>query len=120
MEQDCKKILDGYNCGLGIALQMIGGKWKGVILWLLAEKPHRFGELKRDLLDISERILIKQLREMEQDKLILRHDFQSTPPKVEYSITPSGRTLLDALCPLSEWASSGTAVDSSLKNARIS
>lgn len=105
MEQECKKIIDGYNCGLGIALQMVGGKWKAVILWLLDEKPHRFGELKRDLTGISERILIKQLREMENDKLILRHDFQSTPPKVEYSITPLGRSLLGALCPLSEWAS---------------
>lgn len=103
MEQACKKILDGYNCGLGIALQMIGGKWKAVILWLLEEKPHRFGELKRHLPGVSERILIKQLREMEQDGLILRRDFKSVPPKVEYSITPFGRTLLEALCPLSDW-----------------
>ena len=103
MEQECKKITDGYNCGLGVALQMVGGKWKAVILWLLEEKPHRFGELKRDLPGISERILIKQLREMEQDGLILRCDFRSVPPKVEYSITPFGATLLEALCPLSDW-----------------
>lgn len=82
---------------------MVGGKWKAVILWLLDEKPHRFGELKRDLPGISERILIKQLREMEQDGLIMRHDFKSVPPKVEYSIMPFGATLLEALCPLSEW-----------------
>lgn len=82
---------------------MIGGKWKAVILWLLEEKPHRFGELKRHLPGVSERILIKQLREMEQDGLILRRDFKSVPPKVEYSITPFGTTLLEALCPLSDW-----------------
>lgn len=103
MEQECKKVLDGYNCGLGVAFQMVGGKWKGVILWLLEEKPHRFGELRRHLPGVSERILIKQLRELEQDGLILRHDFKSVPPKVEYSITPFGVTLLEALCPLSDW-----------------
>lgn len=106
MEQNCRTILNGYNCGLGIALQMVGGKWKGVILTLLNEKPHRFSELKRDLPGISERILIKQLKEMENSSLILRQDFKSMPPKVEYSITPLGKSLLNALCPLSEWAES--------------
>ncbi|HYG83897.1 MAG TPA: helix-turn-helix domain-containing protein [Verrucomicrobiae bacterium] len=112
MEQECKEVIDGYNCGLGVALQLIGGKWKGAILQLLEENPHRFGELKRDLLGVSERILIKQLREMEQDGLILRRDFKSLPPKVEYSITPLGASLLEALCPLSEWVSSQTRFSS--------
>lgn len=108
MEKECKKILDGYNCGLGVTLQMINGKWKAVILWFLEEKPHRFGELKRHLTGISERILIKQLKEMEQDGLIIRYDFKSVPPKVEYSITPLGTSLLEVLCPLSEWGMSQT------------
>lgn len=106
--EECKKIIDGYNCGLGVALQLVGGKWKVIILSLLEEKPHRYGELKRDLVGVSERILIKQLREMEQDGLILRQDFKSVPPKVEYSITPFGASLLEALCPLSEWSMSHT------------
>lgn len=97
------EVIDGYNCGLGVAFDVIGGKWKAVILWLLNEKPYRFGELKRQLPGISERILINQLREMENDGIILRHDFKQVPPKVEYSITPLGKTLNEALCPLSDW-----------------
>ncbi|HJQ09129.1 MAG TPA: helix-turn-helix domain-containing protein [Candidatus Saccharimonadales bacterium] len=96
-------VIDGYNCGLGAAFQVVGGKWKAVILWLLNERPHRFGELKRQLPGISERILINQLREMENDGIILRHDFKQVPPKVEYSVTPVGQKLNTALCPLSEW-----------------
>ena len=103
MEKDILTVIDGYNCGLGNAFQIIGGKWKAVILWLLNEKPHRFGELKRELPGISERILINQLREMESDGIISRKDFKQVPPRVEYAITPLGRTLNDALCPLSDW-----------------
>lgn len=103
MEKDILAVINGYNCGLGVAFQVIGGKWKAVILWLLSEKPYRFGELKRQLPGISERILINQLKEMESDGIILRHDYKTVPPKVEYSITPYGKTLNDALCPLSEW-----------------
>ncbi len=103
MENDCITVIDGYNCGLGTAFQVIGGKWKAVILWLLHEKPYRFGELKRQLPGISERILINQLREMQNDGVILRRDFQQLPPKVEYSITPFGESLNEALCPLSDW-----------------
>jgi len=103
MNKDILTVIDGYNCGLGVAFQVIGGKWKAVILWLLSEKPHRFSELKRQLPGISERILINQLREMEKDGIILRRDFKVVPPKVEYSITPFGKTLNEALCPLSDW-----------------
>lgn len=103
MKEDRLTVVDGYNCGLGVVFGMIGGKWKAVILWRLSEQPHRFGELKRQLPGISERILINQLREMQRDGLITRQDFQEVPPRVEYSITSLGRTLNDALCPLSEW-----------------
>lgn len=103
MKYDTHVIIGGYNCGLGPAFQVISGKWKAVILWMLNEKPHRFGELKRHLPGISERILINQLKEMESDGVILRHDFQQVPPKVEYTITSFGKTLCDALGPLSDW-----------------
>lgn len=103
MNEDALKVINGYNCGLGNAFQVIGGKWKAVILWLLRDEPRRFSELKRLLPGISERILINQLREMENDGVILRHDFQTIPPHVEYSITPLGQTLNNALEPLSEW-----------------
>lgn len=103
MEKDPLQVIDGYNCGLGLAFQVIGGKWKAVILWLLSERSYRFGALKRQLPGISERILINQLREMEQHGIIQRKDYGQVPPKVEYSITPLGRTLNETLCPLSEW-----------------
>lgn len=99
METDKLAVKDGYNCGLGI----IGGKWKVVILWLLSERPRRFGELKRELPNVSERILINQLREMARDGIIIRHDFQQVPPKVEYSITPVGLALNKALSSLLDW-----------------
>lgn len=114
MNNDILSVINGYNCGLGVAFQVIGGKWKAVILWLLSEKPYRFGELKRQLPGISERILINQLKEMESDGIILRHDYKTVPPKVEYSITPFGKTLNEALSPLSEWGLKQEA----LKNKR--
>lgn len=103
MKAEILDIKDGYNCGLGEAFQIIGGKWKAVILWILNEKPHRFGELKRQLPGISERILINQLREMEEAGVIARQVFEQIPPKVEYSITPFRETLNEALGPLSDW-----------------
>lgn len=103
MNTEILAIINGYNCGLGTAFQVIGGKWKAVILWLLSDKPRRFGELKRLLPGVSERILINQLREMQDDGIIHRQDFKTVPPHVEYSITPLGRTLNSALAPLSDW-----------------
>ena len=82
MKNDKLAVIDGYNCGLGAAFQVIGGKWKAVILWLLSEEPRRYGELKRQLPGISERILINQLREMVHDGIIVRHDFKEVPPRV--------------------------------------
>lgn len=114
MNEDALAIINGYNCGLGFTFRVIGGKWKAIILWLLDENPYRFGALKRQLPGISERILINQLREMEKDGLITRHDFKQVPPRVEYSITTLGRTLNKALWPLSEW---GLRYESQLKES---
>ncbi|MEU3272862.1 winged helix-turn-helix transcriptional regulator [Saccharomonospora sp. NPDC006951] len=81
----------------------MGGKWKGLILFWLGEKPLRFGELRRAVDGISERMLILQLRELEASGLVHREVYQQVPPKVEYSLTAFGRSLLDALTPLGEW-----------------
>lgn len=92
-----------YSCGLGPALDVIGGKWKSLILWEVHERPVRFGELKRRVPGISEKMLIQQLREMEADGVVHREVYHEVPPKVEYSVTELGASLNEALAPLAEW-----------------
>ena len=92
-----------YNCGLGPALDVIGGKWKALILWEMHNEPRRFGELKRLVTGISEKMLIQQLREMEADGIVHREVYHQVPPKVEYSVTGLGASLNEALMPLCEW-----------------
>lgn len=91
------------ECGLGPAFMVIGGKWKALILWEINTEPRRFGELKRLVPGISEKMLIQQLRELEQDGIINRKVFHEVPPKVEYSITSLGASLTKAIIPLAEW-----------------
>jgi DNA-binding HxlR family transcriptional regulator len=92
-----------YNCGIGPAFEVIGGKWKAVILWELHVQARRFGELRRLLPDISEKMLIQQLRELEADGIVHREAFHEVPPRVVYSETKLGATLNAALGPLADW-----------------
>ncbi len=92
-----------YNCGLEAALDVIGGKWKVLILWRLHPDRRRFGELKRLVKGISEKMLIQQLREMEADGIVCRQAFHEIPPRVEYSLTDFGVSLKEALTTLCEW-----------------
>jgi DNA-binding HxlR family transcriptional regulator len=92
-----------YICGLDAAVDVIGGKWKVLVLWALHEKPRRFGELKREVTGVSEKMLIQQLRQMEADGLIRRKAFHEIPPRVEYSLTELGDSLNEALGPLGDW-----------------
>lgn len=96
-------------CGLDVALRYIGGKWKPILLFHLQYGPRRFGELKRLAEGISEKVLIQQLRDLTQDGILTRHDFQEVPPRVEYTITDLGRTLARALLPLCEWGNANRA-----------
>jgi DNA-binding HxlR family transcriptional regulator len=92
-----------YTCGLDAAIAVMGGKWKGLILFSLGERPLRFGELRRAVPGISERMLILQLREMAASGLVHREVHQQVPPKVEYSLTEFGHSLNAALAPLGAW-----------------
>jgi DNA-binding HxlR family transcriptional regulator len=92
-----------YNCGLEAAFDVIGGKWKVLILWRLHPQRRRFGELRRLVAGISEKMLIQQLREMESDGIVHRKAFHEIPPKVEYSLTDFGVSLKAALTPLCDW-----------------
>lgn len=83
-------------------MHMIQGKWKIMIMYELAETgERRFGELQRHIKDVSHKTLTNQLRELEDDGLITRHDFQTAEPHVEYQLTDNGKSLipiLDAIC----------------------
>jgi DNA-binding HxlR family transcriptional regulator len=92
-----------YGCGLEAALAVVGGKWKPIVLWHLAPGPRRFGELRRMVTGISEKMLIQQLRELEADGVVVRRDFREIPPRVEYSLTEFGVSLGRALKPLCDW-----------------
>jgi DNA-binding HxlR family transcriptional regulator len=94
---------DPDDCGFAAALQAIGGKWKTSLLWTLHLRPHRFAELRRLSPGISEKVLTQQLRQMEADGLISRHDYDEVPPRVEYAITPLGLSLNDAVTAMSKW-----------------
>ncbi|MEI7056499.1 helix-turn-helix domain-containing protein [Nocardioides sp. CCNWLW239] len=93
-----------YICGIDAALDVVSGKWKGLILWELDEHGvRRFAELRRGLPGVSEKMLTQHLREMEQDGLVHREVYPEVPPRVEYSLTEHGRTLNAALAPLGQW-----------------
>ena len=94
-----------FSCGLEAALVVISGKWKPLILFHLVSGKRRFGELRRLVAGVSEKMLIQQLRELQADGIIERLDFKEIPPKVEYSLTPLGGTLAKALQPLCDWGS---------------
>ncbi|WP_183111296.1 helix-turn-helix domain-containing protein [Sphingomonas sp. So64.6b] len=92
-----------YACGVGPAFDVVGGKWKAVILWELNAGPVRFGELKRRVVGVTEKMLIQQLRELERDSLITREVFSQVPPRVDYALTSWGATLNAALAPVADW-----------------
>lgn len=98
-----KKNSKPYGCGIGPAFEVIGGKWKAVILWELQVGARRPGELRRLLRGISEKMLMQQLRELVSDGLVQRNAFESVPPHVEYSVTALGKSLNEALGPLADW-----------------
>ncbi|MEU3370443.1 helix-turn-helix domain-containing protein [Streptomyces sp. NPDC006660] len=94
----------GHICGIDAAMEVIGGKWKVLILWALHEHPQRrFGELRRLLPGVTEKVLASHLRELEADGIVRRVSYDEVPPRVEYSLTAAGRGLNDALQPLAVW-----------------
>ena len=92
-----------YQCSMELTLDLIGGKWKSLILWHLGESTLRFSELKRTLPKITPKMLTQQLRELEASGLVNRFIYTQIPPKVEYSLTPAGKSLLPILENLCQW-----------------
>lgn len=92
-----------YNCGIGPAFEVVGGKWKALIVSELDQGARHPGELRRLIARVSEKMLIQQLRELERDGVVHREVFPEIPPRVEYSLTSEGRELNKALGPLADW-----------------
>lgn len=102
MQQKTREISE--KCGVITTIAVLGGKWKPMILYcLLIYGPQRFGELNRLIPEVTQRILTLQLRELEEDGVIHREIYKQVPPKVEYSLTPFGRTLEPILHLMKQW-----------------
>lgn len=93
-----------YVCSLEAAMDVIGGKWKPHILWKIKDAPLRFGAIQEKLPAISPKMLTRQLRALEADRLVSRTEYPNMPPRVEYALTERGRTVIPILMSLKDWA----------------
>ncbi|MEF9951782.1 MAG: helix-turn-helix domain-containing protein [Clostridium sp.] len=100
------KIKDKYTCSLGLTIDLIGGKWKLMILWYLIDGPKRFTEIRKHIPSITQKILTEQLRELESSKIISRKVYATVPPTVEYSMTEYGKSLIPIIEELCLWTKS--------------
>ena len=92
-----------YACSFEFALDMVSGKWKALILWYLKDETMRYGELKKVLGKITQKMLTQTLRELEKYQLITRKVYPVVPPKVEYTITEHGKKLIPIFEMMLEW-----------------
>ena len=90
-------------CPVAATLDLIGGKYKALILWYLSDGRHRFSELRKMISNATPKMLTQQLRELEAQHLIHREVFPVVPPKVEYSLTETGRSLMPILTAMRDW-----------------
>ncbi len=97
------QVCGSVACPMTLALDVIGGKWKGIILYHLRDETKRFNELLRLMPHITQRMLTRQLRELEQDGIVHRQVYAQVPPKVEYSLTAVGQTLMPVVKALTDW-----------------
>lgn len=99
------KTTDGqeFICEFDYTLSLIGGKWKGLVLWHLQSETKRYNEIKKELGTITQKMLTQTLRNLEEDKLITRKVYPVVPPKVEYTITERGSKLIPIFSQLIEW-----------------
>ncbi len=105
-------------CGVVDAIDTFGSRWKGAIVWWLRDKPQRFGELRRLIPAVSAKVLTQQLRQLEADGLVNREQFPEIPPRVEYSLTPLGQSVVPVLDSIAAWwGESSKAVHKSRKKA---
>jgi DNA-binding HxlR family transcriptional regulator len=99
----------GTGCGLNATLRVISGKWKPLVLFFLRDGPKRYGELKRLVEGVSDKVLIQSLKDLEADRVLARTSYNEVPPRVDYALTPLGRGLADAIIPLCTWGTKNAA-----------
>ena len=92
-----------YRCPVELTISLIGGKWKAILLWELSKETIRFNEITRRFPEATRKMLSQQLREMEQDGLILRTKYAQIPPKVEYSLTDLGKSFMPVIFSMNQW-----------------
>ena len=100
---------DWHYCEVATTLEVIGGRWKAVILFHLMDGTKRFGELRRKLPGVTQRMMTLQLRELQRDGVVNRVVYAEVPPKVEYSLTEFGRSLIPVLIAMRDWGRSQRA-----------
>ncbi|RZL85808.1 MAG: transcriptional regulator [Sphingomonas sp.] len=106
---DTRPVAPAFTCGLDATLKIISGKWKPLILYFLLRGPTRYGELKRAVRDVSDKVLIQHLKELEADSVLRRNDYKEVPPRVDYTLTQLGQSLAQALEPLCVWGTENMA-----------
>jgi DNA-binding HxlR family transcriptional regulator len=94
---------DKYTCPIDFAMSLIGNKWSMWILWSLQDGPLRFGELKRLIPGITEKMLTQQLKKFEKNNIVLRKVYPEVPPKVEYRLTQDGESLKTIMALIKQW-----------------
>lgn len=110
----------GFVCGLDAALRIVGGKWKPLILHFLYQGPRRYGELKRCIQGVSDKMLIQHLKELEVHGIVSRKDHHEVPPRVDYTLTRLGKSLAEALIPLCDWGERNSRmIASRLEKGRV-
>jgi DNA-binding HxlR family transcriptional regulator len=99
--------LDGtfYYCPVDLTLSVIGGRWKCLVFWNLRDGAKRFGEIKKILVGINDKMLTQVLRELESSGVVNRKVYEVIPPKVEYSLTQEGEKLLPVMHQMADWGS---------------
>ncbi len=92
------------NCGSRRVLDLIADKWTAIVVYALARGTMRFGQLRREIEGVSQKMLTQTLRNLERDGLVERKVYPTVPPKVEYSLTPLGETLTEPLAAICKWS----------------
>ncbi|OCX54848.1 HxlR family transcriptional regulator [Mucilaginibacter sp. PPCGB 2223] len=99
-----KKYDEAADCPISASIDVIGGKWKPIIIWLLMNETQRFGELHRSIPGVALKVLSRHLKELEADGIIIRKAYPEVPPRVEYSLSDKGRSLDAIMKQLAQWS----------------
>lgn len=97
--------IDGtyFYCPVDLTLSVIGGRWKGLVFWNLRDGTKRYGEMKKSLIGINDKMLTQVLRDLEKNGVVSRKVYEVIPPKVEYSLTKEGKKLLPVMQLMQDW-----------------